>query len=642
MALIAIFAPLIAAIVARLLYRLAPDRLVQFFLTASLGASAVSSSLIFWDVAFNNAPYTIHLFHWMNIGGTSLDWSFRFDVLSSVMMVVASCSAFLISIYALGYMRSDPSASRFQGFFLLLVFSMLLLVSADNLAQFLFGWIGVGIFTWLLIGFWYEKPIAAFAAYKTIVIFALADVILLLGVSGVYALFGSLEYNAIFALLPARANDSIILAGGEFNAVTVLCILLFIGAMAKSAQIGLHVWLEGAMEAPIPAAAAIASATTFTASLFLVIRLSPLYDLSETALTFLAIIGAITALFGAAMASWQTDIKKILAYAASSQAGFVFMGFGLSAYQAGVFHLFTQAFFQSLLFLVVGSVIYALSGERNIRNMGGLWRHVHLSYALAVVAALALMGVWPFSGYWSKSVILDLAWRSNTLLGTVVYGVGIAFSFLTAFYVARMIFVVFHEKSRADERVMAHIRRSSAVMTAPMAILAAGALFAGILGQHFFVGSEMASFWGDVIPSLDTHQAMESAANPFQTIVLVPQIVSGFAIIIAFLFYCAAPNLPGRIVQKAPMLARLFEKQFYIDVLYQKALVAPIFGLGQFLWNKGGIGFANQSTGRGISFNLYYLAMKLSALQNMSVHRYAFVMVASVILCLLWLVWKVN
>jgi NADH-quinone oxidoreductase subunit L len=398
---------------------------------------------------------------------------------------------------------------RFQSYLSLFTFAMLTLVTADNVVQLFFGWEGVGLASYLLIGFWYEKPSASAAAIKAFIVNRVGDFGFALGIFATFVLTGSLGFDAIFAAAPGKADAVFHIFGMDVHAITACCLLLFVGAMGKSAQLGLHTWLPDAMEGPTPVSALIHAATMVTAGVFMVARMSPLFEYSDTALTVVTIVGACTAIFAATVGCVQNDIKRIIAYSTCSQLGYMFFAIGVSAYQAGIFHLFTHAFFKALLFLGAGSVIHAMSDEQDIRRMGGIAKHIPVTCALMYIGSLALAGIIPFAGHYSKDAILEAAWGSGTAVGHFAYWIGVCAAFLTAFYSWRLLILTFHGKPRADEHVMAHVHESPAVMVIPLIVLACGALFAGWAGVDSFVGEGRAEFWGKAIFVLEDHGAME-------------------------------------------------------------------------------------------------------------------------------------
>jgi NADH-quinone oxidoreductase subunit L len=637
-----VFLPLLGAIIAGFFGRRIGDRASQWITSTLVGLSALLSVLVFIDVVASGHSMTIPLFSWIVSGDFSVNWSLRFDSLTAVMLIVVNWVSFMVHVYSIGYMHHDPSVPRFQAYLSLFTFAMLMLVTADNLVQLFFGWEGVGVASYLLIGFWYEKPSANAAAIKAFVVNRVGDFGFALGIFGIFLLFGTVSFDPIFAATPAKAAVVLHLFGMDVNAITCCCLLLFVGAMGKSAQIGLHTWLPDAMEGPTPVSALIHAATMVTAGVFMVARMSPLFEYSDTALAVVTVIGAATAIFAATIGCVQNDIKRIIAYSTCSQLGYMFFAIGVSAYPAAIFHLFTHAFFKALLFLGAGSVIHAMSDEQDIRRMGGIWRHVPLTYALMLVGSVALAGIPPFSGYWSKDFILEAAWGAGTVYGKTAYGVGVLAAFLTAFYSWRLLILTFHGKPRADEHVMAHVHESPLVMTVPLVVLAIGALFAGVLGHGAFVGEEMASFWSKSILVLGRHTAMSGAEHVPTAISLLPTVVAVAGIALAYLFYMFVPSLPGLLAASLKFVHRFLLKKWYFDELYDFLFVKPAFRIGRAFW-QGGDGALIDGIGPdGVASAVRDIAKRISVLQSGYLYHYAFAMLIGVAVFVTWYVVKVG
>jgi NADH-quinone oxidoreductase subunit L len=493
---ILVFAPLVGAILAGLFGRQLGDRGSQYVTCGLMGVSALCSIFAITST-IGAEPYRIQLFTWINVATFEVDWALRIDALSGVMMFVVSFISFFIHVYSVGYMSHDKSIPRFMSYLSLFTFAMLMLVTADNLIQLFFGWEGVGLASYLLIGFWYTKPSACAAAIKAFLVNRVGDIGLMLGIAVCYLLFDSVQFDVIFAGAAAMADATIVVFGGEFYALNVVGILLFIGAMGKSAQLGLHTWLPDAMEGPTPVSALIHAATMVTAGVFLVARFSPVFEYAPVALAVVTFIGASTAIFAATIGLTQFDIKRVIAYSTCSQLGYMFFACGVGAYSAGIFHLYTHAFFKALLFLGAGSVIHAMSDEQDMRKMGGIWRKIPVTYAMMWIGTLALIG-FPFTaGFYSKDAILEAAWASHNPFHMYAFWLGITAAVLTAFYSGRLIFMTFHGESRADEHVQSHVHESPKVMTIPLGVLAAGALVAGFAGYGMI--AEDGSWWAGAI-----------------------------------------------------------------------------------------------------------------------------------------------
>ncbi len=508
MEIFAVFLPLFGALCAGFLVFIrsseakTPNRIdiaAQWVTCGAMILAAVAAGVVFWDVVLGNNPRTVELFTWIDSGAMEVSWAIKLDTLSSVMLFMVTTVAAVIHVYSIGYMHHDHSIPRFMSYLSLFTFFMLMLVSADNLVQLFFGWEGVGLCSYLLIGFWYDRPAANAAAIKAFVVNRIGDFGFALGIFAIFVLFQSVDYDTIFAAVAGKADATMVVFGTEFHAITICAVLLFIGAMGKSAQLGLHTWLPDAMEGPTPVSALIHAATMVTAGVFMVCRMSPLFEYSDTALTLVTVVGASTAIFAATVACVQNDIKRVIAYSTCSQLGYMFFAAGVSAYSAGVFHLVTHAFFKALLFLGAGSVIHAMSDEQDMRKMGGIWKQVKVTWVLMWIGSLSLAGIFPFAGYYSKDTILEAAYAAHTLAGGYAFWLGIAAAFLTAFYSWRLIIMTFHGESRADPKVLAKVHESPKVMILPLFVLAAGAMFMGYIGFNSFVGSEAGAFWGDSI-----------------------------------------------------------------------------------------------------------------------------------------------
>jgi NADH-quinone oxidoreductase subunit L len=638
----AVFLPLFASIVAGLFGRQIGDKGAQFVTCGAVGVSALLSIPIFIEVVLNGHPTSLSLSTWIASGDAHVAWSLRFDSLTAVMLIVVNWVSFMVHVYSVGYMHHDTSIPRFQSYLSLFTFSMLMLVTSDNLVQLFFGWEGVGLCSYLLIGYWYEKPSACAAAIKAFIVNRVGDFGFMLGIFAIYVLFGTISFEPIFAAVASRASVVMHVFGLDMNAITVCCLLLFLGAMGKSAQLGLHTWLPDAMEGPTPVSALIHAATMVTAGVFLVARMSPLFEYSETALTVVTVVGAATALFAATVGCVQNDIKRIIAYSTCSQLGYMFFALGVSAYQAGIFHLFTHAFFKALLFLGAGSVIHAMSDEQDIRRMGGIWKRIPLTCVLMYIGSIALAGIPPFAGYWSKDGILEAAWGAGTPIGQAAYVVGVSAAFLTAFYSWRLLLLTFHGKPRADDRVMAHVHESPAVMTVPLMVLAAGAIFAGYIGHEYFIGEDMSRFWGKSILLLEGHEALHNAHHVPVIIGMLPTIVAASGIFVAYVMYMFAPGLPRRVAGWVPAIYRFLLNKWYFDELYDAVFVKPAFWLGVGMW-KGGDGAVIDGCGPdGLAAVTRDVARRASALQSGYLYHYAFAMLIGVAAFVTWYIVKVG
>ena len=499
----AIFLPLLGAVLAGLFGPFLGDRGAQVVSCGAMLLAAALGCVIFWQVGLEGQERTVHLLSWMSSGTLDVSWSLKFDTLSAVMVFVVTVVSCVVHWYSIGYMHGDPGVPRFFGYLSLFTFVMLMLVTATNLVQMFFGWEGVGLCSYFLIGFWYDRPAANAAAIKAFIVNRIGDFGFALGIFGTYFLFDTVNLDTIFAAVGGKEGAILTFLGMHLPALETLCVLLFIGAMGKSAQIGLHTWLPDAMEGPTPVSALIHAATMVTAGVFMVCRLSPMFEHAPFALGLVTIVGATTAFFAATVGLVQNDIKRVIAYSTCSQLGYMFLAAGVSAYSAAIFHLMTHAFFKALLFLAAGSVIHAMSGEQDMRKMGGLWRKIPITYGLMWIGSLSLAGLPPFAGFFSKDVILESAWGAGTALGNYAYVMGVGVAFMTAFYSWRLLFMTFHGASRADHHVAEHVHELPNIMIVPLYVLALGAVVAGWVAVALFVGAGGPAFWRESIVVLD-------------------------------------------------------------------------------------------------------------------------------------------
>jgi NADH-quinone oxidoreductase subunit L len=503
--------------------------------------------------------------------------------------------------------------------------------------QLYFGWEGVGLCSYLLIGFWYDRPAANAAAIKAFLVNRVGDFGFALGIFGVFMLFDSVDMQTIFAAAPGKAQMSITFLDMHLPALDTLCVLLFIGAMGKSAQIGLHTWLPDAMEGPTPVSALIHAATMVTAGVFMVCRLSPLFELAPFALGLVTFIGATTAFFAASVGLVQNDIKRVIAYSTCSQLGYMFFAAGVSAYPAAMFHLTTHAFFKALLFLGSGAVIHAMSGEQDMRKMGALWRKIPIAYALMWIGSLALAGIPPFAGYFSKDTILEAAWGAHTGLGNYAYVLGIVVAFMTAFYSWRLLFMTFHGESHiTDHHVEEHIHESPNIMIVPLYVLAFGAVVAGFVGFDYFVGEGRGAFWTDSIKVLAGHGALEAGHHAPLVIQVLPTLVGVAGIALAWLFYIRRPELPAIYAARFRPLYLFLYNKWYFDELYDFVFVRPALWIGHSLW-KGGDGAIIDGLGPdGLAAVTLGAARRVARLQTGYVYHYAFAMLVGVVILVSW------
>ena len=636
MPLAVVFLPLAAAIVAGFFGRAIGDRGSQIVTCGALLLSAALGILVFRDILTAPEPQIIPLFRWIVAGGVDVNWSIRLDPLSGVMILVVTVVSSMVHVYSIGYMAEDKSIPRFMAFMSLFTFFMLALVTADNFVQLFFGWEGVGLMSYLLVGFWYDRPSANAAAIKAFLVNRVGDFGFSLGIFAVFVIFGTLDFGTVFGKAPSMVGTTMDFLGWRVDSLTLASILLFIGAMGKSAQIPLHTWLPDAMEGPTPVSALIHAATMVTAGVFMVARLSPLFEYAPTALVVVGVIGGTTCIFAASIGMAQNDIKKVVAYSTCSQLGYMFAAAAVSAYAAGIFHLFTHAFFKGLLFLCCGSVIHAMGGEQDMRRMGGLWRKTPWTYVTMWIGALSLSGIPPFSGYWSKDTIIDADWASGSAVGRYAWCLGTVAAFMTAFYISRVMFMTFHGEPRAGEETMHHAHESPWVMRIPLIVLAIGAAFFGWLGYDYFVGSDRAGFWRSAILVLPGHDALAKAEQIPATIAYLPLIFGLAGIATAYVFYIVDPRIPVRLAQQFRLLYLFLLNKWYFDELYDRLFVRPAFALGDGLW-KGGDGLLIDGLGpNGIAAMTRDLARQASRLQTGYLYHYAFVMLIGVAAFVTW------
>ncbi|MBV9735940.1 MAG: NADH-quinone oxidoreductase subunit L, partial [Acidisphaera sp.] len=497
---VAVLAPIVGSIIAGLFGRAIGDRAAQAVTILCMILASICGVTAWIQHVWQGVPDgVVTLAPWIEAGPLHVDWALRYDTLAATMVAMVTFVATLIHIYSVGYMSHEHTPTgRFFSYLSLFSFAMLMLVTADNLLQLFFGWEGVGLASYLLIGYWYDKPSANAAAIKAFIVNRIGDLFFAVGIALTFLTFGSIELPTIFGTIQQHANDTYALFGTH-RAYEMIGVLLFIGAMGKSAQIGLHVWLPDAMEGPTPVSALIHAATMVTAGVFLMARMSPIMSMAPGALEFVTIIGATTALFAATIGCVQNDIKRVIAYSTCSQLGYMFIAAGVGAYQVSIFHLITHAFFKALLFLGAGSVIHAMSDEQDMRRMGGIWRRIPITYAVMWVGSLALAGIIPFAGYYSKDAILEASYAADTGVGYYGYACGLIAAFLTAFYSWRVLLLTFHGRPRADHHVMEHVHESPPVMTGPLIVLAIGALVAGFSLRPYFIGDYWQAYWSNSI-----------------------------------------------------------------------------------------------------------------------------------------------
>ncbi|HCI20026.1 MAG TPA: NADH-quinone oxidoreductase subunit L [Alphaproteobacteria bacterium] len=631
-----VFLPLLGAIIAGILSLGHRDRAAELVTVTGLLLSLLFSIFAFAQVAIGGQPITIDIARWIVSGDFEAMWRLRFDTLTAVMLIVVTGVSSMVHIYSIGYMSHDNARARFMAYLSLFTFAMLMLVTADNLVQLFFGWEGVGVASYLLIGFWYKKESAHTAAMKAFVVNRVGDFGFALGILAVYQIFGSIQFDDIFANAAMMRDSQIGFLGQALPALEVAGILLFIGAMGKSAQLGLHTWLPDAMEGPTPVSALIHAATMVTAGVFMICRLSPMLEYAPLSLDIITVVGALTAIFAATVGFTQFDIKRVIAYSTCSQLGYMFFAAGVSAYPAAMFHLTTHAFFKALLFLGAGSVIHAMSDEQDLRNMGGIWRKVPVTYVMMWVGSLALAGFPFFAGFYSKDMILEAAFAAHTNVGNMAFWLGCAAAFLTAFYSWRLLIMAFHGKPRASAEVMSHVHESPLVMTLPLFVLAVGAVFSGWLGYELFVGHDMAVFWGDSIFILPEHHAMEHAHHVPTWVKLLPVLLATSGVLLAVLCYAIWTDIPSVAARLFAPIHRFFFNKWYFDELYDAIFVRPAVRIGSFLWLRGDRDTIDGFGPDGMSAMVMRVSAMAARLQSGFVFHYAFAMLIGVVVLVTW------
>ncbi|BBB99940.1 NADH-quinone oxidoreductase subunit L [Bradyrhizobium japonicum] len=602
----------------------AGSRLAELITTGLLFVSAALSWFTLVDVGFMHHDARVVLLPWITSGDLQVAWTLRVDTLTAVMLVVVNTVSALVHLYSIGYMDEDPNRPRFFGYLSLFTFAMLMLVTSDNLVQLFFGWEGVGLASYLLIGFWYQKPSANAAAIKAFVVNRVGDFGFALGIFAIFALVGSTDFETIFHAAPGLTGKTINFFGWQAEALTLTCLLLFMGAMGKSAQFLLHTWLPDAMEGPTPVSALIHAATMVTAGVFMVARLSPLFELSPTAQAVVMFFGATTAFFAATIGLVQNDIKRIVAYSTCSQLGYMFVAMGAGAYSVGMFHLFTHAFFKALLFLGSGSVIYAMHHEQDIRNMGGLWRKIPYTFAVMCIGTLALTGFPLFAGYFSKDAIIEAAYAAHNPFAAYAYLLTIAAAGLTSFYSWRLIFKTFFGEPH-DQKHYEAAHESPVWMLVPIGVLAAGSILAGLPFKELFVNPHgVEEFFRESV-KMNPH-ILENMEHMPGWLAPLPTVMMALGLFISYLFYIRRPYLPVELARQQPMLYQFLLNKWYFDELYDWIFVRPAKWLGYTLWKKGD-GFIIDGFGPdGVSARVLDVTRNVVKLQTGYLYHYAFAM----------------
>lgn len=650
-----VFLPLLGFLIVGLFGTSLGAKASEYITSGFLVIAAVLSWVAFFTVGFGHGEvFTVPVMRWIQSGGLEAAWALRIDTLTVVMLVVVNTVSALVHIYSIGYMHHDPNRPRFFAYLSLFTFAMLMLVTSDNLVQMFFGWEGVGLASYLLIGFWYKKPSANAAAIKAFVVNRVGDFGFALGIFGLFVLFGSVNLGTIFAnaatFIPAEGapHGAAVLtflgyALDKQAAMTIVCLLLFMGAMGKSAQVPLHTWLPDAMEGPTPVSALIHAATMVTAGVFMLARLSPLFELSHSALTVVTFIGAFTAFFAATVGLVQNDIKRVIAYSTCSQLGYMFVALGVGAYGAAIFHLFTHAFFKALLFLGSGSVIHAVSDEQDMRKMGGLRKLIPTTYWMMVIGTLALTGVGVpvtvigTAGFFSKDAIIESAFAGHNSVAGMAFVLLVIAACFTSFYSWRLIFMTFHGKPRASHEVMHHVHESPPVMLVPLFILAVGALFAGVIFHGAFIGEGYAEFWKASLFTLPDNHILHDIHELPLWVELSPFIAMLIGFALAWKFYIRSPEMPVNLAAQHRGLYAFLLNKWYFDELYDFLFVRPAKRLGHFLWKTGDGTIIDGLGPDGISARVVDVTDRIVKLQTGYLYHYAFAMLIGVAALVTWM-----
>ncbi|HXK54459.1 MAG TPA: NADH-quinone oxidoreductase subunit L, partial [Hyphomicrobiales bacterium] len=603
-----------------------------------LTISAVLSWVAFFSIGVDGGEEHVTVLRWLTSDTLQVNWAFRIDTLTAVMLVVVNTVSALVHWYSIGYMHHDPHRPRFFAYLSLFTFAMLMLVTADNFLQLFFGWEGVGLASYLLIGFWYLKPSANAAAIKAFVVNRVGDFGFALGILAIFLIFGTISFEEVFANAPAlpEAARTMTFLSWEFDTLTVICLLLFMGAMGKSAQFLLHTWLPDAMEGPTPVSALIHAATMVTAGVFMVARLSPLFALSETAMMVVTIVGATTAFFAATVGLVQNDIKRVIAYSTCSQLGYMFVALGVGAFSAGIFHLFTHAFFKALLFLGSGAVIHAMSDEQDMRNMGGLRNMIPVTYWMMAIGTLALTG-FPFTaGFFSKDAIIESAFVAHNGWGFYAFLATVIAAGLTSFYSWRLMFLTFHGRSRASADVLHHVHESPAVMLVPLGVLAIGALGAGYLFKDLFIGGNHEHFWREAMAAAGGTEILEAMHHAPGWVAWSPTVMMAAGFVLAWYMYIRRPEVPVALARRHVLLYKFLLNKWYFDEIYDFLLVRPAMRLGRFLWKQGDGRVIDGFGPDGVSARVLDVTRSAVRLQSGYVYHYAFAMLIGVAALITW------
>jgi len=627
-----LFLPLLGSFISAFFYKKIGDRACQIITSSFVVIGAIFSSIILLETIKSGKIYEYPILNWISSGTLKLHWSIYVDSLTAVMLVVVNSVSALVHIYSIGYMSHDPHKPRFMSYLSLFTFMMLSLITADNFLQLFFGWEGVGLASYLLIGFWFKKESANNASMKAFIVNRVGDLGLLIAMFLIFKTFGTLTFSEVFSQAADQSKNSIKIFGGEYNLITTICVFLFIGAMGKSAQIILHTWLPDAMEGPTPVSALIHAATMVTAGVFLVARCSPLFEYSQYALNLVAFVGATTAIFAASVAIVQTDIKRIIAYSTCSQLGYMFFAAGMGAYNVAIFHLFTHAFFKALLFLGAGSVIHAFHDEQNIEKMGGVWKKIPMTYALMLIGTLALTGFPLLAGFYSKDAIIESAYFSKSLFAGYAFVIGVTTAFITSIYSWRLVFKTFHGKYN-NAMSFEKVHESGPVMIIPLLLLAAGAIFSGYVFHEIFIG-ENTQFWGKAIFFL---KQTAHGHPPLWLMILIPTLVIS-AIPLSFILFLKRKDIVEGFVNNNKPFYNFLVKKWYFDELYDLIFVKTFRSIGTFLWQRGDVKTIDAYGPDGVARVVKNLSDRASSVQSGYLYHYATVILIGVILIVSFLI----
>ncbi len=626
-----VFLPLLGFLFCFLLGKQFNYRVYQISTTSILFLCTLFSWIIFIQFINNKETEIIFILNWITSGNFIVDWSIRLDTLTAVMFIVVTTISACVHLYSIGYMEEDPSKIRFMGYLSLFTFFMLVLVSSNNLLQMFFGWEGVGLASYLLIGFWHHKDSANKAAIKAFLVNRVGDFGYAIGIAGIFYIFGTISFESIFSQVDQFSEHQIQFLSFSFPTLDFLCFLLFIGAMGKSAQLGLHTWLPDAMEGPTPVSALIHAATMVTAGVFLVARMSPLYEFATFTNLFITFIGAATAIFAASIALTQNDIKRVIAYSTCSQLGYMFFAAGVGAYNASIFHLTTHAFFKALLFLSAGSVIHAMHHEQDMRKMGGLFKKIPFTATMMWIGSLSIIGFPYLSGYYSKESILENAFYASNGIAYFAYLVGILTALLTAFYSWRLLFLTFHGENRSNNKTYDHAHESPFVMTVPLFILAIGSIFSGIFFADYFIGYYKKEFWDSAILLTESsHKYLPLTQS------LISKSAVAIGILVCVLIYSNNLNRAKNLSYNLDPLYSLSKNKWYVDELYHKVFVLTFFKLANFFWKKGDEKTIDGLGPNGVSWIISKSSSYVSLFQSGYLFHYAFAMLGGLVIILTW------